>query len=199
MKTGDRLELFDSEGNVVEAEISGVAERVLCRVVKLSKRPVRSGISLTIASALPKGKRASFMVEKLCELGVDSIVPVRFARSNLRLSAGKLARLQRVALSATKQCRRAGVPAVYGESTVEEICNLKGFKGMFLADRDGELVPEDLQPHERTICVVGPEGGLTADEKHALQVSGFRTLRLGSNLLRTETAAIAGAVLVLGK
>lgn len=197
MKAGDRIELFDSEGNLFEAEISGVAERVLCRVVKLSKQPVRSGISLTVASALPKGKRAAFMVEKLCELGVDTIIPVKFARSNVRMSPGKIARLQRVAVSASKQSRRTSVPAIYGEATIEDLCNLKGFGAMLLADREGELSAADLDLRDRTICVVGPEGGLTPDEKHALQVCGFRTVRLGQNTLRIETAAICIACLVL--
>ena len=42
--------------------------------------------------------------------------------------------------------------------------------------------------------MVGPEGGLAPDELEAFELAGYSAILLGSRVLRTETAAIAGVV-----
>lgn len=153
---------------------------------------------LRVAFAVTKGAKPDVVVRKLTELGVDGIVLVRSQRSVPRWDKGRvdtaLERLRRVAREAAAQSRRALVPAVDGPSAVDE---LRSHAGIVVADSRGQ--PADRLPRATSgewLLVVGPEGGLTADELATLP--GPR-LALGPHVLRAETAAIAGAAVLTSR
>ena len=144
---------------------------------------------VTVAFAPPKGDRPEWAVQKLTELGVDRIVPLLAARSVVRWTggraAGPLERLRRVAREAAMQSRRAWLPAVEGPSTFADAA---ARPGAALAVAGGD--PPSLA---RPVVLVGPEGGWDADELGA----GLPTVGLGPHVLRTETAAVAAATLLV--
>lgn len=142
----------------------------------------------TIASAIPKGDRAEWMVQKLTEIGVAEIVLLHCARSVVRWEgergAKQLARLQRVAREAAVQSRRVWLPVVRGPVPFAEAAALPG---AVLAEPDGERgVPG-------TTVIIGPEGGFAPEE---LAVPLPRR-RFVDTVLRVETAAIVAASGVL--
>lgn len=148
---------------------------------------------LTVACALTKGERPELVVQKLTELGADTIVLVQAARSVVRWEVDRehtaMDRLHRIAREAGAQCRRARLPAIDGPVPVAE---LAGRPGLVVADRDG--VPADVLPEPaggEWLVVVGPEGGL--DESELELFAGAPRLALGRFVLRAETAAIAAA------
>ncbi|MGH9112132.1 MAG: RsmE family RNA methyltransferase [Acidimicrobiales bacterium] len=143
---------------------------------------------LTVAFALVKGDRPELVVQKLTELGIDRIVPFVAARSVVRWDASKAARqadrLNEIARQAAMQCRRTWLPDVAPLATFDEVAALDGAA---LADADGEIATL-----AHPVVLVGPEGGWTSEERS----SQLRIVRLGSHVLRAETAAItAGAVM----
>jgi len=144
--------------------------------------------SITVAFAPTKGDRPEWAVQKLTELGVDRIVPLLAARSVVRWTAdraaGPVERLRRVAREAAMQSRRAWLPEIEQPTTFPEAA---GRAGAALAVPGGD--PPSL---ERTVVLVGPEGGWDADELGL----GLPTVGLGPNVLRTETAAVAAATLL---
>lgn len=147
---------------------------------------------LTVGFALCKGDRPEWTVQKLTECGIDRIVPFVGARSVVRWEGDRatknLVRLRRIAREAAMQCRRLWVPAVepVGEFPPH---NGAGGGGWAMADPEGE------PPHlERPAILVGPEGGWSDQEREA----GLPAVRLGSHVLRTETAAVAAGVLLAG-
>jgi 16S rRNA (uracil1498-N3)-methyltransferase len=143
---------------------------------------------LTVAFALVKGDRPELVVQKLTELGVDSIVPFVAARSVVRWDATKAIRqadrLKDISRQAAMQCRRTRLPAVAPVATFGEVV---AHDGAALADADGEA-PTLGHP----VVLVGPEGGWTPAERS----SGLPIVRLGTHVLRAETAAIAAGVLL---
>jgi 16S rRNA (uracil1498-N3)-methyltransferase len=143
---------------------------------------------LTVAFALVKGNRPELVVQKLTELGVDSIVPFVAARSVVRWDATKAIRqadrLKDIARQAAMQCRRTRLPAVAPVATFGEVA---AHDGAALADADGEAPTLGLP-----VVLVGPEGGWTSAERS----SGLPIVRLGGHVLRAETAAIAAGVLL---
>ena len=148
---------------------------------------------LTVACALTKGERPELVVQKLTELGADTIVLVQAARSVVRWDVGReltvMDRLHRIAREAGAQCRRARLPVIDGPLRLAE---LAGRTGLVLADRDG--VPADLVPEPpggEWLVVVGPEGGL--DESELEFFTNAPRLAVGRLVLRAETAAIAAA------
>jgi 16S rRNA (uracil1498-N3)-methyltransferase len=146
--------------------------------------------AITIAFALTKGARPEWTVQKLTEVGVDRIVPFVSARSIVRWDEAKTARnaerLRRVAREAAMQSRRAFLPVVEG---VADFADVVDRRGAALASADGGA--PDLS---RTCLIVGPEGGWT---DHELALAPAR-VSLGPTVLRAETAAVAGAVLLAG-
>lgn len=146
--------------------------------------------AVTIATAIPKGDRVEWMVQKLTELGVGRIVLVDFTRSIVRWhgerAAKQVERLRRISREAAMQSRRVRLPVVEGPVPFGVVV-AAGASGMVLADPDGDLPALDGW---HTI-VVGPEGGLTPEELGC----GLPAVSLSTNVLRIETAAVAAAVL----
>lgn len=143
--------------------------------------------SVGVVSAVPKGDRCDWMVQKLTELGVDRIGLVSLTRSVVRWDDARadkqLARLRRIAREAAMQSRRVRLPAV----SIVEWSELVGHPGVALAEPDGGPLDPDV-----TTVVIGPEGGFTGEELEAVP----RAVALSPLVLRVETAAVAAGVLL---
>lgn len=178
---GDRVIVFD-ENEAWTGEIESIAGRV--RVRLLERRSFPAPPPVVVASAVPKGARLDWMVEKLGELGVSEFIPVRFARSVAEMGEAKRRRLEKIAVAAAKQ---SGAPLmrIAPPRRVEEL------PGDALLVSPGATDP--LPPGPGTV-VVGPEGGLTPAEEGLFS----RRHTLGPTLLRVETAALVAAARRLG-
>jgi 16S rRNA (uracil1498-N3)-methyltransferase len=202
-RAGETLTLFDGAGGEVEAEVVRV-ERAETEL-RLGTRRVVAGpaVAITLLSAVPRGPRMDFLVQKTAELGVARIVPVLTERSVARPDgdAGRRARWQKIAQEAARQCGRADVPAVDPPVSLEAALALPGLPPRRLALFEGEkgrslrtaLSGAAAGP---TALLVGPEGGFAASELAAAVAAGFEPVGLGDRILRVETAAIVAVALV---
>ena len=147
--------------------------------------------ALTVAFAPVKGERPEWVVQKLTELGIDRIVPLRSERSVVRWTGARgqasVEKLRRVAREAAAQCRRVWLP---------EVCDTVAFADLQGLGGPGEVVLAQLSGDRPTLAqrvvAVGPEGGWSTDEL----ASGLPTVGFGLSVLRAETAAVtAGALL----
>lgn len=116
LTVGERVWLSDGRGGLAEARVSELARDRLSFAVEHRRTVPEPSPRFVVVQALPKGERAELAVEVLTELGVDEIVPWSAARS-ISLWKGEkaakgVAKWQRTALEATKQSRRARIPAV---------------------------------------------------------------------------------------
>jgi 16S rRNA (uracil1498-N3)-methyltransferase len=154
---------------------------------------------LVVAFALTKGSKPELVVQKVTELGADSIVPVRAQRSVARWvgnRAGAAAtRLQRVVREAAMQSRRARLPEI---AAPVDLGTLAGRAGLVIADRDGAPAADLSEPAGgEWVLVVGPEGGFEPGERAAL--GAVEALGVGPFVLRAETAAVAGVAALAGR
>jgi len=145
---------------------------------------------VTVAFAPTKGDRPEWVAQKLTELGVDRIVPLRTSRSVVRWEGDRavksVERLRRVVREAAGQCRRARLPEVTGVCRLEEVAAIVGAP-LTLADAGGG--PPGL---DRSVLAVGPEGGWDPAERDSFGP----TVGLGATVLRAETAAVAAGTLL---
>jgi len=146
---------------------------------------------LTVAFAPVKGERPEWVVQKLTELGIDRIVPLRTERSVVRWSGARgraaVERLRRVAREASAQCRRVWLPEVSDTMDFAELGSLGAPGQVALAQLSGA---RPTPAHH--VVAVGPEGGWSDAELS----SGLPTVGFGLSVLRAETAAVtAGALL----
>jgi 16S rRNA (uracil1498-N3)-methyltransferase len=189
LKTKDKVSIFTGKGIVAVCELTGEGKAVLLEVHEIP----RSEFSLAIAVAVPKGDRADWMLQKLTELGVSTIIPIKTERSVVLPREAKQERWQRILIEACKQSRQAWIPALRVLSTIEdalkEQANLK-----ILLDQSGKPILQFLQEKPKSVlAMIGPEGGFSDEEKAKLRKAGCVPASLGKNILRIETAAIAVA------
>jgi 16S rRNA (uracil1498-N3)-methyltransferase len=147
--------------------------------------------ALTVAFAPVKGERPEWVVQKLTELGIDRIVPLRSERSVVRWTGTRgqasVEKLRRVAREAAAQSRHVWLPEVSDTVTFAELSALAGPGEVVLAQLSG-----DRPTLAQRVVAVGPEGGWSTDEL----ASGLPTVGFGLSVLRAETAAVtAGALL----
>lgn len=207
LQPGDHVTLFDDEGWEHEAVIRSYTERLGEMEILTSRKPEReSPIEVTLAQALGKGEKMDFVVEKATELGVRRIAPFLSSRTIPKLDKEKMERRQarwnKIALSAAKQCGRTQVPEILAVSDFPELlgkpwqCQLKLF---FWEGESGQTLAQLQQESGRVdsmLLVIGAEGGFSSEEASAALRHGFKAVRLGRRILRTETAALAALAIV---
>lgn len=159
--------------------------------------------AVTLVQALVKGDRGELAVELATEAGVDAVLPWRADRCVARWDDGprgakSLARWRATVVAAVKQSRRAWLPEVAEPVGTEEVarrCAAAGASGgAALVLHEGAACPfaaavTELAGAEELVLVVGPEGGIAAEELDALTEAGARPVRLGPEVLRASTAA----------
>jgi len=195
---GDDVELFTAAG----ATASGVISELNPSVVAVEVRNIvdaRETFSLTIASAIPKGARADWMIEKLSELGVARFVPLMTRRSVVHPEGkNKIDRWQRLAAESAKQSRRTGVMRIEPLTPLAELLRQADQATAYLSTAPGAVPLSSIlhPPSSHLTLLVGPEGGWGEDELAAFAERHLTPITLGGTILRVETAAIAAAAVV---
>lgn len=158
------------------------------------------GLEVTLLLAVVKFDRFEWALEKATELGVTRIVPLAAARSEKALLSAALkraARWQKILLESSQQTRRLRLP-ILGEVegpakafAAQDGCALR----LLLSERTSATPLRQVlkgKSARAAAFAVGPEGGWTEEEFAAAERRGFQEVSLGSQVLRTETAVIAG-------
>ena len=153
-----------------------------------------------LGQALPKGTKMDLIVEKCSELGLTILVPLYTERTVVREMperlAGKMARWQRIAAAAARQCGRRTLLEVQPPMALGDFCGRYRSAPVKLVCWEEERhcgvrqVLERLAGQSPIVVLIGPEGGLTVHEVGMAREHGFTTVSLGPRLLRTETTAI---------
>jgi 16S rRNA (uracil1498-N3)-methyltransferase len=200
LTVGDQVEVFDGQGFAANSEIVAIhddwVDLVVVGTPLLERRPA---CSLALATAVPKGERFDWLVEKATELGVDRLIPILCERSVVEPRGSKLARLRRTVVEASKQCGRLRLMVLEEPARWTELAASCPESLRLLADRDGSL-PRCWPPiaqGQAAILAVGPEGGFTPGERDLARQAGWTGIRLSANTLRIETAALAGCAALL--
>jgi 16S rRNA (uracil1498-N3)-methyltransferase len=149
------------------------------------------------AQALAKGDRSELAVEMMTEMGVQEIVPWQAARSIVRWpderAARSLARWRSTAREAAKQSRRFTVPQVSEPATTQQLARRVASVdlALLLHEESAESIAEvDLPATGTVLIIIGPEGGVSAEELGELTRAGARPVSISDGVLRTSTAGV---------
>ena len=198
---GDAVTLFDDEGWEHQGVIRSYASQSGEIAIFKSSRPEReSPLRVTLAQALGKGEKMDWVVEKATELGAAAIAPFLSSRTVPMLdragSEKRQARWRKIALSAAKQSGRTKVPEILAIMDFPELVRAAWPCALKLLCWEGESQINLAQVRRETpradslLLLIGPEGGLSADEVAEAARYGFQSIGLGKRILRTETAAL---------
>lgn len=190
LRSADRITLTDGCGRWAEAVLASsfgdAGELILAGPVRLGSDPPDVGI----AFALTKGDKPETVVQKLTELGVRRIIPVRSVRSIVKWDAERAerntGRLILIARSALEQSRGVWLPIIEPAITIAQLAERPG---VVRADRGGRLLRS-----EDAIVAIGPEGGWDTSERELIPAA----IGLPGSVLRAETAAIVAGALLVG-
>ena len=209
LEPGARIVVLPGDGRAFAVEITELAKRSATgSVVAEIDAPPLPAVHLTLHPCSLKADKFEWVLQKGTELGVARFVPVISERSVVRPAAAllrKYERWQAILREAAEQCGRATLPALAEPlSWVEAVAAPTDEKALKLLpweeNRDGPSLFGALQqfPQRHTVhLLIGPEGGLTADEVAAARVAGWQTVSLGPNVLRAETASLAATAVVM--
>ncbi|MCG2576419.1 16S rRNA (uracil(1498)-N(3))-methyltransferase [Dechloromonas sp. XY25] len=194
---GAAMVLFDGRGGQYPATIERIErDRVYAELGAWEEVECESPLAITLVQALQAGDKMDFTIQKAVELGVRDIVPVESRRSVLKLSgeraAKRVAHWQGVAASACEQCGRNQVPLVAPLEKLESWLarpTQAPLRLMLAPDAEDTLL--SIPPAKEVQLLIGAEGGLDPQEMIAARQSGFRAVRMGPRVLRTETAGLA--------
>ena len=201
MRPGDQAVIFDGAGGEALAEIVQLSPTAELRILERRVAVTETSFPLTIASAVPKGDRFRWMVEKLAELGVQRLVPIVTRRSVVDPREGKLDRLRQTIVEASKQCGRSRLMELDAPTNwMPFLAGQPPGQRFLIAHPSGE--PWDPAKHrldQPVTVAIGPEGGFTDEEVAAACAAGGELVSLGPRILRIETAAVAlASLLTLG-
>lgn len=195
---GAPVVLFDGHGHACEAVLTSLARQRATAAIQASLQAEsgESPVHLVLGIAPLKGDALSWVVEKATELGVSAIwlIETRRADQSARtaLSAQRLERLQRIAVSAAEQCERSRVPEISTPVTLATALE-RAVQGprIICAERSSHPWPSPAGVVQEALLLVGPHGGWTSEEIDLAVASGCQPISLGPRILRAETAALA--------
>jgi len=190
-RDGDPMEVSDGCGRhwTARARREGKGQ---VRAEILEDLPVESPPPVALSSALPKGQRASYLVEKSVEIGICDLHFISMENAAQKeWSPGMLRRFEAVARSAAAQARRSWLPAIH------EMIPLAAFlerhpRSAVLEKSGNRRAWEGLSSEDGWSLLVGPEGGWSPGEIALFKTRDLPLLTLTDHPLRIETAAVAG-------
>jgi len=198
LQPGDVVTLFNGDGQDYRAELLRIRkEGVSAKVSGLTAVNNEAPFRVTLAQAISAGDRMDFTLQKAVELGVHAIQPLAAERSVVKLSGERAEKRvqhwQNVVISACEQSGRAVVPEVASPMPLMQwLGNNSDERLNLMLSPTAESTLHDLQPENRPICLlIGCEGGFSPAEVRAAESAGYHPVRLGTRVLRTETAALA--------
>jgi 16S rRNA (uracil1498-N3)-methyltransferase len=201
--------LFDGAGREMLARVEDVTRDSASALI-LGPRMTSPGPAavVTLACAVPKGRRTDVLVRMCAELGVARIVPLLTRRSVVKLPDGddsshKLDRWKKICLAASEQSGRNVVTAVAPAASLPGLLESAGtfdLAVLLSPDPSAPTLREllaDRRGARTVLLLIGPEGGFTPDETDLAVKAGARPARLTRSVLRIETACVAAAALTI--
>lgn len=206
LREGDQFVGFDGQGSERRYELEPeLGDERWARALEPARQG-QLGAPLTVCYGVPKGEKLDLVARQLTELGVGSLSLWAASRSVALWKRDKVkhkrSRLEKVISEAARQCGRADLPALTPPATLEALIAAHSScpHRLYLDPRAPlSLSSLALREGEPVALLVGPEGGVSPEELEALERAGWRGVALSCPVLRTETAAVVGAALVLDK
>ncbi|MBW8367719.1 MAG: 16S rRNA (uracil(1498)-N(3))-methyltransferase [Arenimonas sp.] len=195
---GDAVTLFNGDGYDYTARLLTAAKRgAEAEVTGRAAVPRESPLRITLVQGVARGEKMDLVLQKATELGVDAFTPVITERTEVKLDAeraGKrMAHWRGVVAAACEQSGRAVLPRLSEPMPLSAYAGGEQADIKLVMDPGGDLGLGAVNPApgQSIALVVGPEGGLSDRDLATLRAAGFRGLKLGPRILRTETAGLA--------
>lgn len=205
LKEGQSVEIFDGGGKEYIAEIAALQkQQITLNILETVEIERELKTQIVVYQGIPKAQKMDLIIQKLTEIGVQRIVPVKFERC-VRLIDEKESkqneRWSKIAFEACKQAKRTKIPSIDYSMDIKELLEdiKKNDHTLLFYENEQQRTIKDMLKNAAGSTlgiIIGPEGGITAKEKEQIEAAGAVSVQIGNRILRTETAAIYGASVV---
>jgi 16S rRNA (uracil1498-N3)-methyltransferase len=203
LRAGMSVRVFDGAGHEYEATLDQVSRQAVTARLghRVQPRP-ESPLRVVLALSALKGDRMELVIQKATELGVAAVRPIVTARTDAAarpaLKGSRQDRWEKVASGAAEQCGRAVVPEIAPTETLDHLLAgpFDGARILLLGSDDASSIASEAARPSAVLLLVGPAGGWEDAELARARACGFRGVRLGPRVLRSETAALAALAAV---
>jgi 16S rRNA (uracil1498-N3)-methyltransferase len=200
MKEGERLNLTDGKGNLIEAEIAEAQKKHCSVKVNHSKLITHNSYRTIIAISLLKNtSRFEWFLEKATEIGVSEIIPLICDRTEKQKF--RYDRMKGICISAMLQSQQTWLPALnepkqFGDLEIWKCNNGTNLIAHCIDEGKQALSNLQITKSSNRLIAIGPEGDFTKDEIEIALQNSFIPVSLGETRLRTETAGIVAATIL---
>lgn len=200
METGERLLLTDGKGSKAEAEIiEDNRKRCVVKRVTIEKEAEKNRKVAIAISLIKNASRFEWFLEKATEIGVREIIPLICERTEKEKF--RFDRMQGIVISAMLQSQQSRMPVLHQPTDFNQIIHANQFQQRFIAHCEEthkqQLSHQLISPAANQLIVIGPEGDFTGKEIETALGNGFVPVALGDTRLRTETAGLVAATILI--
>jgi 16S rRNA (uracil1498-N3)-methyltransferase len=210
LRAGAEITLFDGSGTDARVRLDAVDDRsVAGTVIERAESPAEPRTRVHLYQSITKGERFEWLLEKGTEIGVWRFVPLLAARAVVKTSGegNRADRWHRIVIEAAEQCERGDVPRIDAPIPLDDA--LASAPGVLLLPYESayETTPDigtALQAEidalfalSEVSIFIGPEGGYEPEEVDRATAAGATIVTMGQRVLRSETAGLVAATLVL--
>lgn len=206
-ETGEKIAVVTESKEYIAEIVEINKDDIFCEIVEEIERNNETKVNITLCQGIPKQTKMETIIQQNVELGVKNFIPLITERTVVKLNDKdrenkKLERWRKIAKESSKQSKRNVIPTVEDIITVKELVER-------LKQEDAQIiVPYELEdmkvlkdvlkePKENYYIIIGPEGGFDIREVEMLKEIGAHIVTLGKRILRTETAGIVAASVVM--
>lgn len=200
LHTGARLVVFDGTREV-DVEIAHLEGSTVTARRVGSPRTARRPVEIALLQGLARGPKMDLIIRMGTEIGVAAFHPVLTARALAAPGSARVARWERIAKQAARQSGRPDLPTIHAPVALEAALAAVGPVDLFVVPWEEEVRPLGAviagSAFATAAMLIGPEGGLAPREIAAARDAGGLTASLGPLILRTETAGVITAAMLL--
>ncbi len=196
LTAGTALTLFNGDGYEYTATLTHVDKKTCTVLPSAQTQPqVESGLRTVLGLGISRGERMDYAIQKATELGVSVIAPLFTEHCEVRLNEERREKRQehwqQIAISACEQSGRVRIPEVLAPQPLQAWVGSSPAELCLVLDHQQTAVLGGAKPAGGVALLIGPEGGLAANEITLALAAGFKGIALGKRVLRTETAPVA--------
>ena len=198
MVRGEEVLLTDGKGLKARAAIiDDNRKRCVVEIVSVAKEEEKTPLVTIAISIVKNASRFEWFLEKATEIGVSEIIPLLCDRTEKEKF--RYDRMKGILISAMLQSQQTWLPVLHQPTAFTEVVKNNNQQQKYIA----HCLPEQKQPlssvihHPSSLILIGPEGDFTPSEIALALEQQFTPVALGNTRLRTETAGLVAATLLM--
>lgn len=202
MKCGDLIKVVYDKA-IYTCKLNNISNKSTFDIIKKEENQ-NERVNICVAFSLIKEQKLNYLLQKTTELGVNKLIPIRTKRSVVKIEGNKekakIDRWKKICKEASEQSFRTDIPEISSILTLRGLVDLDyDLKLVCSLNKNTKNIKKILEKNNKCVkilLVVGPEGGFDPLEEEYLLENGFKSVSLGDNVLRAETAPVVALSMI---